>query len=138
MTLDGNPHVVTVRYNTSFSIVFLVSGAVATIAALLGLLASNGLTFGLFLGPVFLLIGACSFRRPHLAFDTATGTFTIRSAIGSKPRSLGAPKGERIYFDGVNIMRLLPDHRTRKISTSNANREDLARLIAVLPSAGPA
>ena len=54
-------------------------------------------------------------------------------AVGPGTKGIGAPKGERVYFDGRRIMRELPGGGRRRVSTVGANRDDLARLIAALP-----
>lgn len=83
--------------------------------------------------------GLRSFFRPRYLYHPATGGLTVFMAFGPGSRGLGGPKGERISFDGKHIIRELPDGEHHRVSTVGANRDDIARLIQVLPTeTGPA
>lgn len=136
MTATQNPYLVTVKYGTGLAVLNIVAGG---ILGLLGVLALVGgrFSFWIILGPLFLIMGILSFTRPYCTYDTATGALDLFHPFGYRMRSYGAPKGERIYFDPAKskIMRVGQNGKPRKVSMVGMNRDDLARLISVLPQA---
>ena len=134
MNAQQNPYVVTVRLATGFSVLFIVTGALFLLLALLALLG-GAISFHFVLGPLFLAMGIVTLSRPYCTYDTATGALGLFSPLGFQVRAYGAPKGERIYFDPANakVMRALPNGAQRKVSMVGVNKDELARLRSVLP-----
>lgn len=124
-----------IRFARRWSVVMCAMGVVLLICAALSLLMPFVPTMGPFAlaGLAFLAGGLRSLFRPRYRYDTETGALTVFMAVGPGTKGIGAPKGERVYFDGRRIMRELPDGGRRRVSTVGANRDDLARLIAALP-----
>lgn len=136
MTAQPNPYLVTVKYSTGLSTLNVVAGAALLLVAILALLGGR-ISFWIILGPLLLVMGILSYTKPYATYDTATGALELFHPFGYRMRSYGAPKGERIYFDQAKskVMRAQPNGKHRKVSMIGMNRDDLARLIAVLPHA---
>lgn len=124
-----------IRFAKRWSVIMCAMGVVLLICAALSLLMPFVPTMGPFAlaGLAFLAGGLRSLFRPRYRYDTETGALTVFMAVGPGTKGIGAPKGERVYFDGRRVMRELPDGGRRRVSTVGANRNDLARLIAALP-----
>lgn len=124
-----------IRFARRWSVVMSAMGVVLLVCAALSLLMPFIPTMGpLALAGLALLAGGVrSLFRPRFRYDTETGALTVYMAAGPGTRGIGAPKGERVYFDGRRIMRELPDGGRRRVSTVGANRDDLARFVAALP-----
>jgi hypothetical protein len=135
MTTQQNPYLVSVRLSTGFAILEIVLGAVLGLVGLLVILA-GGFSVWIVLGPLFLIMGILSLSKPYCTYDTATGALYLHSPLGIK-YTYGAPKGERVYFDRATskVMRARQNGAPRKVSMFSVNREELARLISVLPQA---
>jgi hypothetical protein len=129
-----NPYLVTVKYSTGLSVLNVVAGALLLILGALALVGGR-ISFWLILGPLLLIMGLLSFSKPYAAYDTATGALETFHPFGYRMRAYGAPKGERIYFDPATskVMRARQNGGPRKVSMIGMNRDDLARLISVLP-----
>ncbi|MDN3238462.1 hypothetical protein [Glycomyces tritici] len=136
MTAPQNPYLVPVKYGTGLSVLNIVAGGLLLLLGVLALLGGR-FSFWLVLGPLLLAMGILSLTRPYATYDTATGALDLFHPFGYRMRSYGAPKGERIYFDPAKskIMRARQSGGPRKVSMVGMNRDDLARLIAVLPQA---
>ncbi|MCD0444581.1 hypothetical protein LO763_13215 [Glycomyces sp. A-F 0318] len=134
MNAQQNPHVVTVRLATGLSVLYIVLGALFLLLALLALLV-GAVSFYLVLGPLFLVMGILTLSRPYCSYDTATGELGLFSPLGFQVRTYGAPKGERIYFDPAQakVMRALPNGAQKKVGMFGVNKNELARLLSVLP-----
>ncbi|SDL20584.1 hypothetical protein SAMN05216298_3051 [Glycomyces sambucus] len=129
------PHVVVVRRKWFGS----------TLVALCGALVVSGgvvLAFGLdnyggygfvVSGAIFIATGIAQLARPFMLFDPAASELRLVNLPGFRDRVLGAPAGERLYFDGRSVMRVLPDGSHVPAPTWPARRADLARVIALLP-----
>ncbi|HEY1094716.1 MAG TPA: hypothetical protein VGE61_08435 [Glycomyces sp.] len=137
MTSSDAPRHIEIRYARRWSVVMCAMGVVLLICAALSLLMPFVPTMGPFAlaGLAFLAGGVRSMFRPRYRYDTETGALTVYMAVGPGIKGIGAAKGERVYFDGRRVMRALPDGGRRKVSTVGANREDLARLVSLLPKA---
>jgi hypothetical protein len=129
-----HPYVVTVKLSTGFSVLYIVLGSLFLLLALVQLLGGQ-VNVAVVLGPLFLAMGLLTLSRPYCAYDTATGALSLFSPLGFQVRSYGAPKGERIYFDpaGAKVMRALPNGAQKKVSMVGVDKDQLARLISVLP-----
>lgn len=134
MNAQQNPYVVTVKLATGFSVLYIVLGALFLLLALLNLLLGQ-INLSIILGPLFLAVGILTLSRPYCAYDTATGALALFSPLGFQVRSYGAPKGERVYFDPAQakVMRALPNGAQKKVGMFGVNKDELARLISVLP-----
>ncbi|HEX2143964.1 MAG TPA: hypothetical protein VHG10_05600 [Glycomyces sp.] len=134
MNAQQHPSIVQIKMGTGFSVLYLVAGSLFSLIGVLAILTGS---FSLFiiLGPLFVLMGILSFVNPYCRYDSATGALFLYSPLGFKARTYGAPKNERIYFNPVTakVMRALPNGTQRKVGMTGMNREELARLIAVLP-----
>ncbi|MFC3495229.1 hypothetical protein [Glycomyces rhizosphaerae] len=124
-----------IRFARRWSVVMCAMGVVLLICAALSLLMPFVPTMGPFAlaGLAFLAGGLRSLCKPRYRYDTETRALTVYMAVGPGTKGIGAPKGERVYFDGKRIMRELPDGSRRRVSTVGANKDDLALLIAALP-----
>jgi len=135
------PRYLKIRYARGASVLMTIMGAVLLVCAALSLLmpfipvlVPIGVT-----GLALLGGGLGSFFRHRYRYDPATGGLTVFMAFGPGSRGLGGPKGEHLYFDGRHIIRVLPDGGRHRVSTVGANRQDIARLVAALPTEpGPA
>lgn len=136
MTTPQNPNIVSVKYSTGLSVLNVVAGGLLFLVALL-VLIGGAISFWLVLGPLLLIMGIMSFTKPYCTYDTATGALDLFHPFGYRMRAYGAPKGERIYFDPAKskIMRARQSGGPRKVSMIGMNRDDIARLISVLPQA---
>lgn len=134
MSQQQNPQLLTARLGTVQRVLFIVVGALLFTIAILALLA-GGISFYLILGPLFLLMGILSTFNPYLRYDSATGALYVHAPIGIRTGTYGAPKNERIYVQAATgkVMRALPNGTHRKVSTFGVDRNELARITAVLP-----
>ncbi|MEU6857445.1 hypothetical protein AB0B28_01010 [Glycomyces sp. NPDC046736] len=122
-----------VRYSTGYSITVVVLGSLILATVIIALLAGTSLVnVNLFLGPLFLLIGILSFSKPICSYEPATGTFRMHALLGPVVRTYGAPKGERLWFDGNKIVRVLPSGKQKRVWLTGSNAGDKARLIQVV------
>ena len=127
------PVEVKVRHKTHVSVLYIVLGSLLLLIALIALLV-NLLSFWIVLGPLLLAAGIVSMSVPCIRFNPATATLTVHGPFGNRVRTFGAPKNERIVFDGTRILRLAADGRAKTIRTSSGNAEDVRRLQQVLAS----
>jgi hypothetical protein len=137
MTISPASRYIEIRFAKRWSVVMFVMGVMMLICAALSLLMPFVPTMGPFAlaGLAFLAGGLRSLVKPRYRYDTEARALTVYMAVGPGTKGIGAPKGERVYFDGKRIMRELPDGSRRRVSTVGANKDDLARLIAALPQA---
>ncbi|MFG3340133.1 hypothetical protein [Glycomyces sp. NPDC048151] len=131
---DASRYIV-IRFARRWSAVMFAMGVAMLVCAALSLLMPFVPTMGPFAiaGLAFLAGGVRSLFRPRYRYDTEAKSLTVYMAVGPGTKGIGAPKGERVYFDGRRIMRELPNGDRRKVSTVGADKDDLARLVAVLP-----
>ncbi|MFC3495230.1 hypothetical protein [Glycomyces rhizosphaerae] len=136
MSQQQNPYRIDVKYSTALSVLNVVAGGLLFLLGVLALLGGR-ISFWLILGPLLLIMGILSFSKPYCTYDTATGALDLFHPFGYRMRSYGAPKGERIYFDPAKskIMRARQNGGPRKVSMVGMNKDELARLISVLPQA---
>lgn len=134
MSTQPNPYLVAVKYSTGLATLYVVAGALLGLLAVVALIGGR-ISFWLILGPLFLIMGILAYSKPYATYDTATGALDLFHPFGYRMRSYGAPKGERIYFDATKskIMRARQNGGPRKVGMMGMNRDDLARLISVLP-----
>lgn len=127
-----HPHAparVDVRYKPSLSVMYLVAGSLFLVLAVLMFVTAERVSFWIVLGPLFIVVGVLSRTNHFLRFDIGQGTLYMYGPLGNRVRTYGAPKGERIVFDGANVMRLRADGTQKKVRTaSTAHPEDLQRL----------
>lgn len=121
------PAQIKVRYQLWMPIVFVVTGSIMLVVAVLAL-AAGGLSYWLILGPLFLAVGVLYFYNPLLTYDPATGNIYMHGAFGNKVRTFGPGKGERLYFDGSAIVRLRPDGKHKRVKTTACRPEDVLNL----------
>ncbi|WP_100444255.1 hypothetical protein [Glycomyces xiaoerkulensis] len=118
---------ITVRHRTVASVMFIVCGALFLLLGVLAL-TGDGPAVWLILGPVILAAGIVSRFVPFIRFQPATATLIMHGPFGNRVRTFGAPKGERLYFDGSNIMRLKPDGKQKRVGTGSGEPADVQRL----------
>lgn len=121
------PTEIRVRYKKSVSILYIVLGSLLLAIALWALLNSM-LSYWIILGPLLLAAGIVSLSVPIIRFEPTTATMTMHGPFGNKVRTFGAPKGERISFDGTTITRQTSNGKTKKIRTGSGEPEDVQRL----------
>ncbi len=130
-----------VRHKASVSVMFIVSGSILLGLGLLSLFFEL-FSLWVILGPLFLVTGIVSRSKPYLRFDLGQGAMHMYGPLGNRVRTYGAPKGERIAFDGANVVRLRADGGRKKIRTSSGEPADVQRLQQALwslqQSQGPA
>ncbi|HEU5128187.1 MAG TPA: hypothetical protein VFU12_09375 [Glycomyces sp.] len=120
---------VDVRYKPSLSVMLIVAGSLFVLLATLLLALEERGSSWIVLGPIFIVMGVLSRSNHFLRFDIGQGTLYMYGPLGNRVRTYGAPKGERIVFDGANVMRLRADGTQKKVRTaSTAHPEDLQRL----------
>ena len=136
MSQQQNPYRIAVKYSTALSVLNVVAGGLLFLLGALALLGGR-ISFWLILGPLLLVMGILSFSKPYAVYDTAAGSLELFHPFGYRMRNYGAPKGERIYFDPATfkIMRARQNGGPRKVSMVGMNKDELARLISVLPQA---
>ncbi|HLU28911.1 MAG TPA: hypothetical protein VKZ65_10770 [Glycomyces sp.] len=124
-----HPAAIDVRYKPSLSVVYIVGGSLFLLLSVLSILLQEPISVWLVLGPVFIVVGVLMRSKRFLRFEPAQGALYMYGPLGNRVRTYGAPKGERIVFDGANIMRLRADGKQKKVRTaSTAHPEDLQRL----------
>lgn len=116
---------------TGMGLVLLACAAVSVFTPFLPVLVPIGVT-----GLALLGGGLGALFRPRYLYNPATGALTVFMAIGPGREGVGAEQGERVYFDGKRIIRELPGGKRHRVSLVGTNRDDIARLIRVLPT-GP-
>lgn len=122
-----------IRFSTGYSTTMVVLGSLILATVIIALLADTSVVnVNLFLGPLILLIGILSFSRPICSYEPATGTLRQNALIGPVVRTYGAPKGERLWFDGKKVLRVLPNGKQKNVWLTFSNKEDKARLIQVI------
>lgn len=121
------PAVITVRHKPSLSVVFIVLGAVLLALGLLVLLA-DVFSMWIVIGPLFIVMGILFRSNPFMTFEVAQGNLYAHNAFGGRVRKWGAIKGERIVFDGANLMRLRADGTQKKVRTFSGHPEDVQYL----------
>lgn len=121
------PGPVKVRYKNSASVLYIVAGSVLIACGLLILLL-DALSFWLILGPLLLAAGIVMRSMPFMTFEPAQGALYLHGPFGNRVRTFGAPKGQRLYFDGTALMRVGADGNPKKIRTGSANPTDLQHL----------
>ncbi|WP_026929597.1 hypothetical protein [Glycomyces tenuis] len=140
------PAEVRVRHKPYLSIMMLIAGALGLVAGALSLTADTPSVsiIWIVVGPLFLANGIMSFTKPVATYDMRQWNLYLYNPLGIRIRTYGAAKGERIVFDGTNIMRLCADGSQKRVNLSlSAHREDLQRLQQTLwslqqqPPAGP-
>ncbi|THV34608.1 hypothetical protein [Glycomyces buryatensis] len=131
MTPQDHPQIIRVRYATGYSITMTVVSSVLLIVGVVALLGGV-LSFYLLTGTLLLIFGILSFSRPYYSYDPATGTLVMYALIGKFNKTYGSPKGEQVYFNGVQVMRSLPNGKQRKLPGFGVNKEDVGRLAQVL------
>jgi hypothetical protein len=123
------PATVDIRYKPFISVMYIVGGSLFLLLSVLSLLLQERVSFWLVLGPLFIVAGIVSRTKHFLRFDIAQGALYMYGPFGNRVRTYGAPKGERIVFDGTDIMRLRADGKQKKVRTAQtALPEDLQRL----------
>ncbi|THV28369.1 hypothetical protein [Glycomyces paridis] len=135
MSGSRGPRYIRVRYSRPTSFLMTGMGGVLMVVAALSLfmpfiplLVPIGLA-----GLALLGGGLRSFFGQRYLYNPSTGGLTVFMAFGPGSRGLGAPKGERVFYDGRRIVRELPDGTRRRVSSTGTNRADLARLVEALP-----
>lgn len=121
------PAEIKIRYKKSVSVMYIVFGSLLLAIALVALL-NDMLSFWIILGPLLLAAGIVSLSAPFIRFEPTTATLTMHGPFGNKVRTYGAPKGERISFDGTTITRQTADGKTKKIRTGSGEPEEVQRL----------
>ncbi len=107
----------------------VISGGVALVS---GLDNPGGIGF-LFGGSLFVTLGALQLVKPYCAYDPAINELRMLDPFGIKDRVYGAPVGERLYFNGRNVVRTLPNGAQIAVKTWPGREADMARVIAALP-----
>ncbi|PRY57363.1 hypothetical protein [Glycomyces artemisiae] len=134
MTYPPAPQTLKVRYKTWYPVLFTVVGAVWTVVGVLNLLV-GAFAIGIITGPLFLLVGILTFSNPYASYEPATGTVYLHSPLGFKAATYGAAKGERLWFDGTNVLRILPDGRQKKVNLKIGRPEEVAQVVQAVGAA---
>jgi hypothetical protein len=127
-------HVLKLRYKTWYPVLFTVLGSVWLVANLLSLMAGT-FGIGIVTGPLFLLIGILTFVNPYYSYEYATGGLSIHSPLGFRAGTYGPPKGERLWYDGVNLVRIKADGKQKRVNLKLVRPEDAAQLVQAVAAA---
>lgn len=127
------PAMVEVRHKPYMSVLFLIAGSIGLVLGPLSLFTGRSL-YGVWLliGPVFLAMGVMTRIKPFVAYDVGRANLYLYSPLGYRVRTFGAARGERIVFDGANVLRLAADGSTKRVNVSSGRPEDLGRLCQTL------
>ncbi|WP_335986033.1 hypothetical protein [Glycomyces sp. MUSA5-2] len=127
---------VVVRYKAGYSVTQMVFGGFFLVLGLFfaGIPGSTGNGFMvMFAGLMLLLLGVLAYNRPYCTLEPAEGALYMHPLVGGRGRAIGAPRGQRLYLDGSDIMCAVPNGRERRLNLGfAANAEDLDRLKAAL------
>ncbi|MQM25913.1 hypothetical protein [Glycomyces albidus] len=130
----AQPHVLKVRYKTWYPVTLTVVGAVWAVVGVLNLL-TGAFAIGLVTGPLFLLIGILTFTNPYLSYDFATGAVHLHSPLGFRAATYGPPKGERLWFDGTDLLRILPNGKQKRVNLRLCRPEETAPVLQAVTAA---
>ncbi|MEU6247798.1 hypothetical protein [Glycomyces sp. NPDC047010] len=126
------PQTLKIRYKTWYPVLFTVVGAVWAVVGVLNLVAGV-FALGIITGPLFLLIGILTFSNPFASYEA--GTISMHSPLGFKVSAYGAAKGERLWFDGTNVLRVQPDGRQKKVNLKIGRPEEVALVVQAIGAA---
>jgi hypothetical protein len=110
------------------ALLMMAGGAILTF----GLDNVGGIGF-LFLGAFQIVLGALEFVKPYLAYDPSNNELRMLDLFGVKDRVYGGPVGERVYFNGRDVVRALPNGDQIAVKAWPGRKADMARVIAALP-----
>ncbi|SDK55980.1 hypothetical protein SAMN05216298_0544 [Glycomyces sambucus] len=128
------PQILKVRYKLWFPVLCTVVGGVLALVGLLNLMVGN-FTVGIVTGPVLLLVGVPSFVNPYLSYEPATGGLYMHSPLGYRAATYGAPKGERLWFDGTNLLRIKADGTQKRVNVKLSRPEEIAPVLQAVTAA---
>lgn len=124
--------VLKLRHKTLYSVLYVVAGALFFLNGVVALVDGRFAAFPLVFGLVILVAGILSFVMPAFSYEYATGALHAHALFGYRVRTYGAPKGERLWFDGQKVLRLRQDGKPRKVNVKICNDEDAGRLKQLL------
>jgi hypothetical protein len=130
----AQPQVLKVRYKTWYPVLCTVVGAVWTVVGVLNLMAGV-FAIGIVTGPLFLLMGILTFTSPYASYEFATGALHLHSPLGFRAASYGPPKGERLWFDGTNVLRLMQNGKQKRVNLRIGRPEEVAPLVQAITAA---
>ncbi|GAA2157027.1 MULTISPECIES: hypothetical protein [Glycomyces] len=124
-----------VRHRPAVPAVMTALGALTLVGAITLMTgpAGTGAVGFLLAAVISLTIGALQFAKPYCVFEPATGTLRLIDLFGHRDKVLGAPAGELLFFNGRNLIRVLPDGASAPVKTWPGHPADLRRLSAALP-----
>ncbi|RRS01598.1 hypothetical protein [Glycomyces terrestris] len=127
-------HVLKVRYKTWYPVLCTVVGALWAVVGLLNALA-GAFAIGIVTGPLFLLIGILTFTNPYLSYEPATGALHMHSPLGFRAATYGPAKGERLWFDGTNLLRIKADGGQKRVNVKIGRPEDVGQVLQAVAAA---
>ncbi|MFB9659926.1 hypothetical protein ACFQS3_09165 [Glycomyces mayteni] len=132
MAYPPAPQPLKVRYKTWYPVLFTVVGALLLVIGVLNLLVGE-FQVAVILGPLLLLIGILTFVNPYASYEA--GTVYLHSPLGFRAGTYGAAKGERLWFDGTNVLRILPDGKQKKVNLKVGRPEEVALVLQAIGAA---
>jgi hypothetical protein len=129
------PYAITVRHNPAVPGIMTALGALTLISALTllsGPFGAGAIGF-LISGIISLTIGILQFAKPYCVYEPATGALRMIDLFGYKDKIHGTPVGEHLYFNGRNLIRVLPHGAQTPVKTWPGHAADLPHLYAAVP-----
>ncbi|GAB3223653.1 hypothetical protein GCM10027447_11590 [Glycomyces halotolerans] len=120
--------IIKVRYKPYVGVLYIAAAALMTGSGLLALVQNTFSPVWLIVGPFLLVAGILSLFNPFLTFDVTQGNLYMHGPLGNKVRTYGAAKGERLYFDGGEVMRVRQDGSQKRIGTGSGRAEEVQHL----------
>jgi hypothetical protein len=124
-----------VRHRPAVPAAMTALGALTLVGAITLMTGPAGIGAAGFLvaAVISLTIGTLQFAKPHCVFEPATGALRLIDVFGYRDKVLGAPAGEHLFFNGRNLIRVLPDGARVPVKTWPGHPADLRRLSAAVP-----
>lgn len=119
------------RWKTVWPVLYIVAGGLFLLLALIAL-TQGGISLYLILGPLLLAMGILSLTMPIYSYEPPTGAFYMHHPFGYRMRTWGAPKGERLWWDGTNLMRILPDGKQKRVKLNYGRPEEVGAIVQAI------
>lgn len=125
------PQLLKVGVKTFYSVLYLVFGILSVLIGVLTWITGGFSVFPI-IGVLFIVAGSLSFTMPAFTYEYATGALYMHSMFGNRARTYGPPKGERLWFDGTNLLRIKVDGKQKRVNLRVAKPEEVAQLLQAI------